>query len=144
MNRWQKIAWFNLIVVIAGFVLSFVAAATLPAQQRFKPPNRLTIVIVVTLAAVAAAKLVFRKKANQVDIDERDRQISRAVATPTYIGCAVGATVAAMTCLYAVGPMGTVTPMVAPIIPLVGVGVAIVIESVATLVLYGRGGKENE
>ena len=63
MNRWQKIAWFNLIVVIAGFVLSFVAAATLPAEQRFMPPNRLTVVIIATLAAVAAAKLIFRKKA---------------------------------------------------------------------------------
>ncbi len=144
MNRWQKIAWFNLVVVIAGFVFSFVAAATLPAEQRFKPPNRVTVVIIVTLAAVAATKLIFKKTANQVDIDERDRQIRRKVAGPMYIAFAVGATIAAMTCVYAVGPAGTMTPMVAPIIPLVGVAAGIVVESVATLVLYGRGGKESE
>lgn len=61
MNRWQKIAWFNLIVIVAGSVISVVAAGTLPPDERLVPPNRITVVIVISLVLVGIAKTIFRK-----------------------------------------------------------------------------------
>ncbi len=144
MNRWQKIAWFNLIVIVAGSVISVLAAWTLPPEERLMPPNRVTVVLVISFVLVGMSKTIFRKADSGVDFDERDGQIHRRAKLFGWTGCGLGMVATIMVCYFAVGPMGSFPPLALPIIPLVGVGLKIIVESVAALILYGRGGKDEK
>ena len=141
MNRWQKIAWFELIVIVIGSVISVIAAATLPPDERLMPPNRVTVVIVISFVLVGMSKTIFRKSDKQVDFDERDGQIHRRTKFFGWIGCGLGMTTTTFVCYIAVGPMGSFPPLVLPIIPLVGTAIYMIVASVAALILYGLGGK---
>ncbi|MFC1739491.1 hypothetical protein ACFL1G_10665 [Planctomycetota bacterium] len=141
MNRWQKIAWFNLIVIVAGSVISVVAAGTLPPDERLMPPNRVTVVIVISFVLVGMSKTVFRKADKGVDFDERDGQIHRRAKLFGWTGCGLGMVATTFVFYFAVGPMGSFPPLALPIIPLVGVGLYIIAESVAALIQYGCTGK---
>jgi len=143
MNRWQKMAWFNLIVIIAGSVISVIAAGTLPPDERLVPPNRVTVVIVISFVLVAMAKTIFRKADRGVDFDERDGQIHRRAKLFGWTGLGLGMAATTLVCYFAVGPMGSFPPLALPVIPLVGVGLGIIVESVAALILYGRGGEKS-
>ncbi len=137
MNRWQKIAWFNLIVIVAGSVISVVASGTLPPDERLVPPNRITVVIIISLVLVGIAKTIFRKSDKGVDFDERDGQIHRRADLFGWTGFGLGMAATIMVCYFAVGPKGSFPPLALPIIPLVGVGLKIIVESVAALIQYG-------
>ena len=143
MNRWQKIAWFNLIVIVAGSVISLVAAGTLPPDERLVPPNRVSVVIIISLVLVGIAKTIFRKSDKGVDFDERDGQIHRRANLFGWTGFGLGMAATIMVCYFAVGPKGSFPPLALPIIPLVGVGLKIIVESVAALILYGHGGEKS-
>ena len=143
MNRWQKIAWFNLIVIVAGSVISVVAAGTLPPEERLVPPNRITVVIIISLVLVAMAKTIFRKSDKGVDFDERDGQIRRRASLFGWTGFGLGMTATALICFFAVGPLGSFPPLALTIIPLVGVAIGTIVESVAALIQYGLGGEKS-
>lgn len=138
MNRWQKIAWFKVIVIAAGSVISVIAAATLPPDERLVPPNRISVVIIISLVLVAMAKSIFRKADKVVDFDERDRQIHRRANLFGWTGLGLGMLGATMVCYLAVGPRGSFPPLALPIIPLVGVAIDVSAASISTLIQYGR------
>jgi hypothetical protein len=144
MNRWQKMAWFNLIVIVAGSVISVVAAWTLPPDERLMPPNRVSVVLVISFVLVGMSKTIFRKADSGVDFDERDGQIHRRAKLFGWIGCGLGMVATIMVCYFAVGPMGSFPPLALPVIPLVGVAIYMIVASVAALILYGRGGRDGE
>ncbi len=137
MNRWQKIAWFNLIVIVAGSVISVIAAGTLPPEERLMPPNRVTVVIIISFVLVGMSKTIFRKSDKEVDFDERDGQIHRRADLFGWTGLGLGMAATIMVCYFAVGPRGSFPPLVLPVIPLVGVGLKIIVESVAAPIQYG-------
>jgi hypothetical protein len=141
MNRWQKIAWFNLVVIVAGSVISVIAAGTLPPEERLVPPNRITVVIIISLVLVAMSKTIFRKSDSGVDFDERDGQIHRRAKLFGWIGCGMGMVATIMVCYFAVGPMGSFPPLALPIIPLVGAAIYMIVASVSALIQYGWAGK---
>ncbi len=143
MNRWQKIAWFELIVIVIGSVISVLAAWTLPPEERLMPPNRVTVVIVISFVLVGMSKTIFRKADSGVDFDERDGQTHRRAKLFGWIGCGLGMTTTTFVCYIAVGPMGSFPPLVLPIIPLVGVAIYMIVASVAALIQYGRGGEKS-
>jgi hypothetical protein len=144
MNRWQKMAWFELIVIIVGSVISVLAAGTLPPDERLMPPNRVTVVIVISFVLVGMSKAIFRKADKGVDFDERDGQIHRRAKFFGWTGCGLGMAATTFVCYFAVGPMGSFPPLALPVIPLVGVAIYMIVASVAALILYGRGGKDGE
>jgi hypothetical protein len=142
MNRWQKIAWFELIVIVIGSVISVIAAGTLPPEERLMPPNRLTVVLVISFVLVGMSKTIFRKADKGVDFDERDGQIHRKAKFFGWAGCGLGMVATIFVCYISVGPMGSFPPLALPIIPLVGVGLYIIVGSAAALILYGWGGEK--
>jgi len=144
MNRWQKIAWFELIVIVIGSVISVVAAWTLPPEERLMPPNRVTVVLVISFVLVGMSKTIFRKSDKGVDFDERDGQIHRRAKLFGWTGCGLGMVATIMVCYIAVGPMGSFPPLALTIIPLVGVAIYIIVGSAAALVLYGWGGGDGK
>jgi hypothetical protein len=68
VNKAQKIAWFNLAVVMAGSVF-VITLAVLEAVKL------MVIVMLTIVAVVGISPLIFRKKEEHIDFDERDKLI---------------------------------------------------------------------
>jgi hypothetical protein len=149
MNRWQKIAWFNLAVTTICFMACFAITIAMQFKPATTPPTPLSLVIIPSLVLVAISKLIFRKKSKQLDFDERDTQIHKK---SQYVGLwafflatTVAITVEIMICFFAAGPRGTfLYPLVLLLTVCAGGGVWIAVESIAILVQYGWRDKENE
>jgi hypothetical protein len=149
MNRWQKIAWFNLIVTTTCFIVCLILSIAMQFRRAATPPTPLSLVIIPSLILVATSKLVFRKKSEQPDFDERDVQIHKK---SQYVGLwafflatTVAITTEIMICFLAVGPRGALFyPLVLLLTVCAGGGVWIAAASIAILVQYGWKGKENE
>jgi hypothetical protein len=145
MNRWQKIAWFNLIVIAGAFVICIVMAAAMSPTKAITPPSPLSLVIIPALVLVAVSqKVIFRKKAEPVDRDERDRQIDRRSGHIGWTAFALAVVVQLVVCSVAVGPRGAIHPVLLPLIACIGGGVHIMVVSSATLIQYARGGSCHE
>jgi purine-cytosine permease-like protein len=147
MNRVQKIAWFNLIVMAVCLMTCLVVAIAISFRRAAIPPTPLSLVIIPSLVLVAISKFVFRKRDKQVDFDERDRQIHKK---SQYVGLwafflatTVAITVEIMICFFAVEPRGTLPyPLVLLLTICIGGCVWIAVESIAILIQYGWGGKD--
>jgi len=149
MNRWQKIAWFNLIVTTICFIACLVLSIAMQFRRVATPPTPLSLVIIPSLVLVAISKLIFRKRPKQLDYDERDEQIHKKSAHVGLWAFALATTVAItveiMICFFAVGPRGIFHyPLVFLLTVCAGGGVWIAAESIAILVQYGWKGKDNE
>ena len=142
MNRWQKIAWFNQIVIAAAFVICIAMAANMPLMRAITPPSPLTLVIVPALVLVALSeKVIFRKKSEPVDRDERDRHIDRRSSHAGWIAFALAMVAQLLVCYLAVGPQGAIYPLWLPLMACIGGGIHVMATSAAALVQYGwRGG----
>jgi hypothetical protein len=142
MNRWQKIAWFNLVVMAAASVICILMAANMPVRDAITPPSPLTLVIIPALVLVAISeKVIFRKKSQRIDRDERDRQIDRKSSYAGWMAFAVAMVAQLMVCYLAVGPKGAVYPLWLPLMACIGGGVHVMAASSAALIQYGRTGK---
>ncbi|MGA2093349.1 MAG: hypothetical protein ABSH16_08095 [Sedimentisphaerales bacterium] len=144
MNRWQKIAWFNLIVTTICFIACFILSMAMQFKRVATPPTPLSLVIIPSLILIALSKLIFRKKSKQLDFDERDRQIhkkSQYVGLWAFaISTVLAMTVEIMICFFAVGPRGALPyPLVLLLTICAGGGVWIAAESISILIQYGRG-----
>jgi uncharacterized membrane protein len=145
MNRWQKIAWFNLIVIVVGSVLAVTAASTLPQGERLRPPNRVTAVIIICLVLMAMGKIIFRKTIKGIDFDERDKQIERKAKHAGWMAFALSMVIGVMIYYYSViGHKGIFSPFALPVIALIGGVIDIVVSSVAVLTQYDWPGNKTK
>jgi hypothetical protein len=149
MNRWQKIAWFNLIVTTTCFIACFVLSIAMQFKRVATPPTPLSLVIIPSLVLVAISKLIFGKRPKQLDFDERDGQIHKKSAHvglwAFFIFTVLAMTVEIMICFFTAGPRGTFGyPLVLLLTVCAGGGVWIAAESISMLVQYGWKGKDNE
>jgi purine-cytosine permease-like protein len=135
MNRWQKIAWFNTIVM----TLCLILATTMQLKRVVTPPTPLSLVIIPSLVLVAISKFIFRKKSSRVDFDERDIQIHKKA---NYVGLwafVLAIVVENVVCVLALGPHRALDyPLVILLMVCIAGGIWIMMDSVATLVQYSR------
>lgn len=143
MNKWQKIAWYNLFVIVLAFVLTGSCVGFLAIK--YGMPKALDgLGVIGTLGLLGLSGIIFKKKKGNVDFDERDRlifyksiQIAFGVFWPLF-------TAACMVPWFIVGPGKPISSSVLPIM-LGSIGIMLIaVQSIATLIQYGRGGKENE
>jgi hypothetical protein len=133
MNRAQKIAWFNLTVMVAGVALVMVMAAIKVIE--------LAIVILLGIGGLVGISPVLFWKKGKINFDERDELISeRGILMASVITCSYFAVTCLMP-LITVGPKGSV-----PVNELIGIVIGAFIcfvtsKSVITLLAYGRGNK---
>jgi uncharacterized membrane protein len=145
MNRWQKIAWFTLVITVICFIICLLLAIAMQWRVAI-PPTPLSLVIIPWLVLVAISKVIFRKKIKRVDFDERDRQIHN---NAHYVGLwafvlsiTAALTIEAMICFIAAGPGATLGhPLILLLTICAGGGAWIAAESVAILIHYSRGDK---
>ena len=136
MNSLQKIAWFNLKVLGVGVSVSLliIAVSLAAGGLVLTYVGFLVLSITALITGLSRLLLMVRKEPGRVNYDERDAAIekkSQYVAHCFLLCIFIG------TCLIAVPTAGfAILATTLVIIQLV--------ESVATLVQYGWGGKENE
>ena len=140
MNRMQKVAWFNLIVIGTTLILSAVAVGILAII--FGMPKALAGLGAWGLSgALGLSPLLFREKQGQVDYDERDMQINFRATLGTYSVFWLIFTAACMIPWAIIGPSGSISVNVLPLM-LMGIGITLMlIHSVFIVIQYGRGGK---
>jgi hypothetical protein len=143
MNRWQKIAWYNIAVISLALGMTAINIAVMAMKYGF-PKAFSGLGTLGSLGLLGLAGVIFKKKKDQVDFDERDRlifyksmQTANAVFWPLF-------SAACMIPWFIVGAAGTVSSNILPLI-LGSMGVTvIVLQSLATLIQYNRGGDKNE
>ena len=142
MNRYQKLAWLNLIVIAAFFIV-ITAVITIELQMRGYSIYGLWCVGI--LALLKFKPFMFKKPQGQdkVVCDERDTLIvkrARSFAYTTFwwvfIAFSFGVHI-----FMGMGPKSSVPTITLPLMAVGGTLFIQIICSVAILVQYGRGGK---
>ena len=142
MNRWQKIAWFNIIVVIACFTVCLILAAAITFSRAATPPTPLSLVIIPSLVLVAISKFLFYKESRRVDFDERDIQIHKKSGYMGLWAFVISIVVLNVICVLLLGPKRALDyPLVLLLMVCAAGGVWILMDSVVTLIQYSRDAK---
>jgi hypothetical protein len=145
MNRMQKMAWFNLIVISLALGLS-VAAFSIgyfifgaPARQAAAGSGFIGI-----MGFSGLSPILFRKDKSKVQYDERDTAIQRKSVIIAYSIFWVLFVAAAMIPWFILGPNGTITTNYLPWMVFGGMFTVMLLQSIVTLSEYGWKGKDNE
>jgi len=143
MNRWQKIAWYNITIILVSFSLTSAAVGTL--AMKYGMPKALSgLGALGTLGLLGLSGVIFRKQKGHTDFDERDKLIFYRSIQITYAVFWPAFTAACMIPWLIVGPSNSISSNALPIM-LGAMGITLIlIQSLATLIQYGRGGKRGE
>jgi len=148
MNRMQKIAWFQLSLLVVMAVLSIIFTFHFMAKYQYGylyawelgAAHAYPLIILVVLGPL----IFFPKKKGRVDYDERDLIIDRQSAVASFAAY-FGFTVVVFVAMWATMGMDTLIPIhwLGGII-FGGFVFAVIVGAVTTLVSYGRGVKDGE
>jgi len=144
MNKAQEWAWLMLflapfMVAISGgvFVLLFYLEGRLLMLGAFA-------VWCVSLWLLPYLFSTIPTKKAKVFFDERDKLIQERATLAGYLGFWFYFVTACIIPLWFVGPTGSISVILLPIILLGGIIIFSIIQNIATLIQYGRGGKDGE
>ena len=142
MNRWQKIAVFNLVVVGITILLMAGAVASLYLHYHLSwhKAARGLLFIVVAAIAMGLAPLIFKKYPGAVAFDERDKLICRTAGLSGFAAAFL------WFCMTGSGFAFLLEPEIfktlgLPIMIFGGAFVVFIVRSITLLILYGRSDK---
>ena len=141
MNRYQKLAWLNLIVITAAIIITSAAIAIEFHIRGFSTIGWWFFVAI--LALLKFKPFLFKKPQGQDKVlcDERDGFIiKRALAIAYKIFWFVFISLCFLLFII-IGPKGSVPVITLPLIAIGGAFFIQVVCSVSILILYGRGGE---
>jgi hypothetical protein len=142
MNRAQKMAWFNLVVILTGLVLSSIAVAVLAFLAFvFGLPFRAALGglgFIGIIGCTGLSPLLFRKAKGKVEFDERDRLFQQRAWFAGYGASYLFFFIVCMTTWFFYGPKGTVSVNMLPLTAIGGLMALILVHSLAILGQYGR------
>jgi len=140
MNRWQKIAWYQLIVTGVALFISIIAVGIL---YRFVGMPRALggCGFIGFVGFCGLSPLLFRKKKGKVDFDERDKQIQLRASFAGYLSTYLFIVAACMIPWWIIGYKGSITVNALPWLVFGQMIILIFVQSITTLIQYGRGGK---
>jgi len=139
MNRAQKIAWFNLVIILMCLLLSGIAVALVAFVA--ERPLRLALGglgFMGIIGFTGLSPLLFRKAKGQVEFDERDHLYSMRAWFAGYCSSYLFFVVVCMTTWFIYGFKGTISVNVLPLTVLGGYVALILAHSLAILWQYGR------
>ncbi len=146
MNRCQKIAWYNLIVILVSLALTGAAVGTLAIIVGM--PGALGGLGFLGISGLLGlSPILFRTKRGQLGFlgfDERDLQIYRRAIIVAYSIFWVFFTAACMVPWFIIGPKGNIPVYVLPGMLAGGFVIVQLIQSIVTVILYSMGGKNHE
>jgi len=143
MNRYQKLAWFNLIVITATIIITTTAVAIEIHMREFSTIGGWFIAILVLLKF---NPFLFKKPQGQdkVICDERDSFIVKRARSFAYTTFWIVFFVSsfAVHIFMGMGPKSSVPTITLPLMAVGGSLFMQIVCSVAILVQYGRGGND--
>ena len=138
MNRAQKIARFNLIVILIALILSVIAvsvaysAVGLPIQRAFGGFGFIGI-----CGLIGLSPLLYKKEPGKVNFDERDQLIHRRATILAYSVFWLVFTAACMIPWWILETGATVPVVILPAMLAGGFVIVQLIQSVAIMIQYG-------
>ncbi len=140
MNRHQKIAWFNLIVITVTIV---AASAGIAVEFHIRGYSTLGLFFLVPLVLLQYTPRLFRKPQSPggVVCDERDELILARAASRAWMAFWWFFVGLCFLLWFVIGPRNSVPTMVLPLMALAGALVHKIACSVAILIQYGRTGE---
>ena len=143
MNRWQKIAWYNLTVVVASLTISGTTIGILAILHGF--PKALGGLGFLGIAGlIGLSPFLFRKKVGKVTFDERDQVIHRRATLAAYSTFWFFFAAACMIPWWVLECGAKIRVVVLPCMLAGGFIIVQLIQSIAILVQYGKGGREEK
>jgi len=143
MNRWQKIAWFNLVIIASALLLSGAAITILAILAGF--PKALGGFGCLGLGGLMGlSPLLFRKDKSKVSFDERDVLFARTAAFGGFCASYLFFVAFFVTALLVIGVNGSVSVSALGIMVVGGYITHSLVWSIAIIVQYGREGRERE
>jgi len=143
MNRYQKMAWFTVIMIAIGLLLSIPTVILLALKFGF-PKALVGFGLMGIVGFAGLSPLIFHKKPDEIDLDERDRIIQQRASWAGF-GASYGFFgLVSMTTWFIIGPKGSISVNVLPQIFIGSMITMVFTQSLATLIGYGRGGKGHE
>jgi hypothetical protein len=138
MSKAQKIAWFNLVVVLLALGLSVVAFGILYFVLGL-PASRAVagFAFIGIMGFAGLTPILFRKDRNSVQCDERDLMIHRKATIVAYASFWVLFVAAAMVPWFIIGPDGVITVNYLPWMVFGGMCTVMLLQSIVTLKEYG-------
>ena len=143
MNRAQKIAWYNLIVVSIASLLTLITFGILVIVIGL-PHTWSEFGWMGLLGLLGLTPVLFKKKDRSVDFDERDQGIQLKSVGLGFTASYLFLVAAGMGVWFSKGPSGTVSVNVLPLVILGAFLITTIIQSTVTLVCYGKEDKNHE
>ena len=140
MNRYQKLAWWNLIVITATIIITTTAIAI---EIHMRGYSTIGFWFIVILALLKLNRFLFKKPKGQSKVvsDERDSFILKRALSFTFIVFWWVFVISSFLLFLIIGPRSSVPTITLPLMVIGGALFMKIVCSVAILVQYGRGGK---
>jgi hypothetical protein len=143
MNRIQKIAWYQLVVIIAGLVITGAAVAVV-VHTKGGEYVHFGLIPLLLLAFVHFDRVFFPLKAGQIAFDERDDMIRKKAVRVAYTVFWVAFILGCIVPYLILGPKSSISVGILPLMVFCAAIIIRIVWSVAVLVQYGRGGKDGQ
>ena len=141
MNRWQKIAVFNILVIFFSLSLA-VGAVTAIGITKGSPKANAGMGFLGFLGLLGLQPVLFRKDKSKVSFDERDLLISRKSVIFGFTASYLFFVFACMGCWWYARADGMINVRILPLIVVCGGVISELFRSASLLILYARGAKE--
>jgi len=143
MNRYQKIAWFNLIVIAVTIIVTSIAVTI---EFRIRGYSEIGLWFVVILVLLQYTPKMFKKPQSEGSVvsDERDGLIIKRALAFTFMAFWWVFVISSFLLWWFIGPRNSVPTITLPLMALGGGIFMKIVCSAAILVQYGRGNKGEE
>ena len=141
MNRWQKIAVFNILVIFFSLSLAIGAVTAIGITKGF-PKAYAGLGFLGLCGLLGLQPVLFRKDKSKVSFDERDLLIFRKTALIGFTASYLFFVFACMGCWWYARADGMINVVVLPLIVVGGYIASELFRSASLLILYARGAKE--
>ncbi len=141
MNKYQKIAWFNLIVIMTTIIITTTAIAI---EFRIRGYSTIGLWFIGILALLKFTPFMFKKPESRSGVvcDERDSLIRKRALSFAYTTFWIVFVLLSYLLFIIIGPKNSVPTMTLPLMAFGGALFMKIVCSVAILVQYGRGEKD--
>ncbi len=141
MNRWQKTAVFNILVIFFSLSLAVGAVTAIGITIGFSKASA-GMGFLGFLGLLGLQPVLFRKDASKVSYDERDLLIGRKAVILGFTASYLFFVFACMGCWWYAKEDGMINVRVLPLIVFGGYIMSELFRSTSLLVLYAKGAKE--
>jgi len=143
MNRYQKLAWWNIIVITFTIIITTAAIAI---EFHIRGYSELGLYFIAPLVLLKFNRFLFKKPQSEGGVvsDERDSLIIKRALTFTFMAFWWVFVISSFLLWWFIGPRNSVPTITLPLTALGGGIFMKIVCSAAILIQYGRGGKDGE